>query len=165
MYTPKVSSKELYDSLPEQAKVGLGYAKQAFMNNYGMTSEEFDKFISIPSNLKMMLAFDTMNKYRIVAECIESRCCGAGIQVGQKFYFQTIPNMFLPEESDAPPCIKALGPLANHMHGIWERMFEGLDPSAGMSQCVSCLDMGLEYGGIGHVVFHLYCEEIEPAEK
>jgi len=165
MSIPQVSSKALYESLPEEAKIGLGFAKKGFMAGYGMTEEEWDKFVSIPSNMKLMLAHDTMCKYRIVAECTESKFCGAGIKVGQKFYFQTIPNVFLPEESDAPPCIKALGPLADHMHGLWERMFEGLDPNEGMSQYVSCLDMGLEYGGIGHTVFRLYCEKIEPDEE
>ena len=161
MAIPEVSSKKLLDNLSEGEKFGLAMGKKTLGGKHGMTDEEWDKFISIPSNLKLVLKTPEMMKYRIVAECTESRFCGAGIQVGQKFVFQTVPNVFLPEESDAPPCVKALGPLADHMHGIWERMFEGLYPKEGMSQYVACLDMGLEYGGIGHCVFKLYCEKIE----
>ncbi|MDR1573738.1 MAG: hypothetical protein LBS24_05470 [Clostridiales Family XIII bacterium] len=150
--------------LTEEERIGLGFAKQAFQKKHGMSDEEWEKFIAWPSNLKLMLAGELMRKYRIVAECTESKFCGAGIKAGQKFVFQTVPNLYLPELSDAPPCIKALGPLSEHMHGLWERMFEGLDPNGGMSQYVACSDMGLEYSGIGHVVFKLYCEEI-PADE
>ena len=165
MAIPEVSSKKLLETLTDEQKAGLAQAKQGFMKKHGMSEEEWNKFISIPSNLKLMLAHDVMVKYRIVAECVESKYCGAGIKVGQRFVFQTVPNMFLPEESSAPCCIKALGPLAEHMHGLWERMFEGLDPNEGMTQYVQCMDMGLAYDGIGHVVFRLFCEEIEPEKQ
>ena len=148
-------------NLTEEQKIGLGFAKQFFQKKHGLSDEEWEKFISTPSNLRLMLSHDVMSKYRIVAECVESQYCGAGIKVGQKFKFQTVPNLFLPEESDAPPCIKALGPLAELMHGLWERMFEGLDPNEGMGQYAGCLDLGLNYGGIGHVVFKIYCEEMK----
>ena len=144
----------------EQIKT-LEFSKGIFQKKYGMTDDDWDRFLSTPSNVKLMLGHDVMSSYRIVAECTESRNCGAGIKAGQRFVFQTVPNLFLPEESDAAPCIKALGPLGDHMHGLWERMFEGLDPNESMSQYVACLDMGLEYGGLGHVVFKLCCEKIE----
>jgi uncharacterized repeat protein (TIGR04076 family) len=147
--------------LTKEQEIGLGFAKKGFQKKHGMSDEEWDKFVSIPSNAKLMLAHGVMSKYRIVAECTASKYCGAGIKAGQKFVFRTVPNVFLPEESDAPPCIKALGPLSEHMHGLWERMFEGLNPNEGMSRFVACMDMGLDYGGIGRVVFKLYCEEIE----
>lgn len=160
MSIPEISSKAIMDSLTEEQKVGLAHAKEGFMKKHGMSSEEFDEYVSFPCNLKLILAHDVMVKYRIVAECVESKYCGAGIKVGQKYIFQTVPNVFLPEQSDAPCCIKALGPLAEHMHSLWERMFEGLNPNEGMTLYVPCLDMGLKYGGIGTVIFRIYCEEI-----
>jgi len=147
-------------NLSDEQKTALELARAVHKKKYGMTDEEWEKHISEPCSVKIILSRDTMAKYRIVAECVESKFCGAGIKVGQKFKFQTIPNLYLPEESDAPPCIKALGPLSELMHGLWERMFEGLDPNEGMGQYAGCLDMGVEYGGLGHVVFKLYCEKI-----
>ena len=165
MSVPEISTKERMENLTDEQKAMLAAQKERFMARHGMTSEEFDKYVSYPCNLKLMLAGDVMFKYRIVAEAVESKYCGAGIKVGDRFIFQTVPNMFLPEESTAPCCIKALGPLADHMHGIWERLFEHLDPNDGMTVHVPCMDMGLDYGGLGHVVFRLFCEEIPENER
>jgi len=161
MGIPEISSKKILDNLSEEEKFGLAMAKKGLGGKHNMTDEEWDRFISVPSNLKLVLHTPDMMKYRIVAECVESKFCTAGIKVGQKFIFSTVPNMFLPDESDAPPCIKALAPLGEHMHGIWERMFEELDPNEGMTYYVGCLDPGPEYAGMGHVVFRLYVEKKE----
>ena len=91
---------------------------------------------------------------------MESKNCGAGIKVGHKHVFGMMPNTFLVDESDCPLCMKALGPICELTHGFWERIFEGLDPNEGMGLFSNCLDRGLNYGGLGHVVFGVYAEKV-----
>ena len=134
--------------------------KQFMKQHHGITDEDFARHISYPANRKMVLHKKEMDKYKIIAEVIESKYCGAGIKVGQKYVFKSIPNMLLVDESDCPLCIKALGPVSELMHGFWDRIMEGLDPNEGMWQYARCLDMGIKYGGLGSVVFKVYAQKI-----
>jgi len=131
---------------------------QAFKQRIGMNNSDFNKFISGAANRKIILSKE-MHEYKIIAEVTESKYCGAGCEVGQKYIFQTVPNMLLVNESNCPLCIKALGPVSELMHGFWDRMIEGLNPNEGMWQYAHCLDKGIEYGGLGHVVFKVYAQK------
>jgi hypothetical protein len=148
-------------SLTKEDEEKLSAAGRAFNKATGMTDEEFQKHIEYASNRKLILKKEELDKYRFVAEVVESRNCGARIKVGQKYIIKSIPNMLLVEESDCPLCIKALGPVSNLMHGFWERIVEGLDPNEGFWSHARCLDPGVEYGGKGSVAFRVYAERIE----
>jgi hypothetical protein len=141
----------------EEARV----AGQRLKERLGLSDEEFDRHLSHAFNRRMMVAFKDMVKYKIIAEVVESKFCGAGCKVGSKLVFQCAPNVLLPEESDCGLCVKAIGPVSDLMHGIWDRMSEGLDPNEGIGEYASCLDLGLEYGGLGNVKFRVYAEKME----
>ena len=83
----------------------------------------------------------------------------AGLKPGQKYVFQALPAMLLVEESDAPPCARALAPLGERLSGIWDKIMERADTSEGEE--VGCLDPGLENGGLGHVTFRVYTEKTD----
>ncbi len=133
--------------------------KQMMQQQIGMSDEDFQTFISRPGASERLARFPELMKYKIVAEVIEAKYCTAGLQVGQKYVFSAMPAMLLPEESDCPLCIRALGPLANLMMGFWDRIMEGVDPNQGMWQMAECLDPGIDGGGLGHVVFRVYAQE------
>lgn len=97
-------------------------------------------------------------QYKIVAEVISSRYCFAGVKVGDKFVF----NPFLdPKQTTCPLCPRALLPVLIALHPIWERGVEGVDLNdSAFGGIAGCLDPGLEAGGLGHVNFKLYAEEI-----
>ena len=133
---------------------------QIFKQQTGMTDEEYKKHISYACNRKLILKKKELDKYKFIAEAIESKNCGAGIKVGQKYVIKGIPNMLLVDESDCPLCIKALGPVSELMHGFWDRITEGLDPNEGFWLYSRCLDPGVDYGGKGSVVFKVYAQKI-----
>ncbi len=123
-----------------------------------MSDDEFEEHISFGFNRRLMARFEEMSEARIVAEVTEAKYCLAGCQVGQKLILKCVPAMLLPEESDCPLCSKAIGPVAELVHQIWDRMSEGLDPNEGQAQFASCLDHGIKYGGLGNVRFKVYVE-------
>ena len=134
--------------------------KQMMQQAVGISDEDFQTWISAPVTSKMAGKSAELMKYKIVAEVIEAKYCFAGLKPGQKYVFSAMPAMLLPEESDCPLCIRALGPLANLMMGFWDRIMEGVDPNQGMWQMAECLDPGIGRGGLGHVVFRVYAQEI-----
>jgi len=133
-------------------------AGRAFKEAMGMSDEEFEQYIGYGFNRRLTARFEEMSQMRIVAEVTEAKYCVAGCQVGQKLVLKCVPAMVLPEESDCPLCSKAIGPVAELVHQIWDRMSEGLDPNEGQAQFASCLDHGIEYGGLGNVRFRVYVE-------
>jgi uncharacterized repeat protein (TIGR04076 family) len=134
-------------------------AGQDFKEALGMSDEEFEEYISFGFNRRLMQRAEEMGQARIVAEVTEAKYCLAGCQVGQKLVLQCVPAMLLPEESDCPLCSKAIGPVAELVHQLWDRMSEGLDPNEGQAQFASCLDHGIAFGGLGNVRFRVYVEK------
>ena len=138
-------------------------AGQKFKEHVGLTDAEFEEHISYGFNRRLMVRHDELAKYKIIAEVVEAQHCGAGCKVGQKFVFRAVPTVLLPEESDCALCVKALGPIAELVHGFWDRICEGLDPNEGIGLYAGCLDMGLKYGGLGHVTFRVRAERGGPS--
>jgi len=134
----------------------LEAARRGLQKNWGMTNAEFKKHISYPHNRKIVIKKDDMHKYLIVAEVIESKYCSAGLKKGQKLVFRAMPAVFIPEKSDGPVCLRALGPMGSLAAGFWDRMIEDVNPNEGMWYISECLDPGLDKGGLGHVIFKVY---------
>jgi hypothetical protein len=136
-------------------------AGQKLKERWGFTDEEFDHHLKNGFNRRMMVMYPELKKYRIVAEVVSSKNCGGGCEVGSKIVFGCAPNHLLPEESDCGLCARAIGPISELMHGFWDRITDGLDPNAGIGEYARCADPGLEYGGLGSVVFRVYAEKRE----
>jgi hypothetical protein len=135
--------------------------KEGLQRSVGMTDEDFEVLVQFPHATKMGPKIHELMQYKIIAEAVTSKYCSAGLKVGQKFTFNAMPAVFLPEESDAPPCVRALGPIADQVKGFWDRIIEGLDPNGGLWQMTECQDPGFDRGGLGHVVFKVYAQKIE----
>lgn len=83
----------------------------------------------------------------------------AGCKVGQKPVIRVMPAILLREESDCPPCIKAIGSTAELIQQLWDRMSDGLEANEGRAQVASCLDQGIKHGGLGNVRFKIRVEK------
>jgi len=96
----------------------------------------------------------------MVAEVIEVKdCCSAGHKVGQKYVF-TASGFLLPEESTVPHlCLWAMATMLPFVYIIFDRTAEGLDPSPRGYDRIHCTDVGMDCGGLGRVVFAIYCEK------
>lgn len=106
------------------------------------------------------------HKHRMVAEVIESRTCSAEHKRGQKYVFSA-SGFLLPEESTVTRlCLFAIAPMLPFILIVYDRLAEGLeDPSPKGWDSVHCADVGLECGGIGQVLFRVYCEKVPQPYK
>lgn len=133
--------------------------KHMMQQTIGITDEDFKTHISYPQNLRLARRTQELMMYKIIAEVTESKYCSAGLKVGQKFTFRPLPAMLLPDESDCPLCIRAIGPISNLITGFWDRIVSGVDPNEGMWNLAECMDPGVDRGGLGHVVFKVYAQK------
>lgn len=131
--------------------------KQMMQQAIGITDEDFQTYLSYPKNIGIAEHTPELMKYKIIAEVTESKYCTAGLKIGQKYTFQALPAMLLPEESDCPLCVRAIAPIGNMLGGIWDKVLEGVDPKR--AEIVGCLDPGVDKGGLGHVVFKVYAQK------
>jgi len=134
-------------------------AAQDLKRLMGMSDAEVEEYIKFPFNRRLMAHLDELSDAKIIAEVTEATYCLAGCKVGQKLVIKAAPAMLLPEESDCPLCVKAIGPVSETVMQLWDRMSEGLDPNEGTTVFVSCLDQGIKYGGLGNVRFRVRVEK------
>ena len=134
-------------------------AAQGLKAAMGLSDAEIEEHISYGFNRRMLARYEEMSGSKIIAEVTEAKYCTAGCKVGQKYVMSGLPAVLLPEESDCPLCVKAIGPVAELVHQLWDRQSEGLDPNDGQAQFASCLDQGIAYGGLGNVKFRVYIEK------
>jgi uncharacterized repeat protein (TIGR04076 family) len=138
----------------------LEEARKGLQDTFGVTNEEFAEHVSYPHNRKIIEKRAELSQYRIIAEVIKAKYCSAGMKIGNKLVLQALPAVLIPEESDCPLCLRALGPLANLVSGFWDRLIDDRDPNEGMWYISECLDPGLDKGGLGHVVFKVYARKV-----
>ncbi len=93
-------------------------------------------------------AFENMMKYRFVAEVAKSKYCSAGLKVGQKIIITG--SQIDVEASDCPLCPGMLGPLTSMVQIYLDRCIHNRNLTAPLS-AVSCMDPGLDAGGLGNV--------------
>jgi uncharacterized repeat protein (TIGR04076 family) len=112
-----------------------------------------------PGMKKLLSDLPEKMKWRVVAEVTESKYCFAGLKPGDKFVFN-FPVLNV-GESTAAPCIEAIAPLTGQIRAMVDRVAEGSDPNESIfaTQQVSCMDVGVEHGGLGRVMFKLYAEK------
>jgi uncharacterized repeat protein (TIGR04076 family) len=134
--------------------------RRILQQDVGISNEDFQTFMSFPNADRFVRVTPELKKYKIIAEVIDSKYCVAKLKPGQKYTISGLPAVLLVQESDCPLCIKAIGPIANQISEFWERIAEGGDPSQGMEKIVECMDVGIDRGGLGHVVFRVYAQKV-----
>jgi uncharacterized repeat protein (TIGR04076 family) len=134
-------------------EVSRQIAKQAI----GITDEDLARLS--PGMNKLLSDLPEKMKWKVIAEVTESKYCFAGLKPGDKFVIN-FPVLNV-SESSAAPCIEAIAPLTNHVRAMIDRVAEGGDPNESVfaTQQVSCLDVGVEHGGLGKVMFKVYAEK------
>jgi uncharacterized repeat protein (TIGR04076 family) len=129
---------------------------------WGWTDEQI-KSLS-PKHQRLIEKGDEFRKWRVVAEVLEAKNCIAGLKKGDKYIFHG-SGFLLPEESTCPKiCLWALTSFVPFSFMLYDRIGQGDDPSEFWIDRVKCLDVGVERGGYGEVLFRMYCIKVEPEE-
>lgn len=131
-------------------------SRQIIKQAIGITDEDLERLA--PGMKKLLSDLPEKLKWKVIAQVTESKYCFAGLKPGDKFVFN-FPLLNV-SESTAAPCAEAIGPLASQIRAMVDRAAEGGDPNASIyaTQQVPCMDVGLEHGGLGRVMFKLYAE-------
>ena len=112
----------------------------------GMTEEDMAK-VTPGMEKEMQNVVAALGKYRLVAEVVRSQYCFAALQPGQKFVVE-LDGKLNPEESTAPLCLGALGPLGEKARIMMDRISQNGEVTAPLSG-FRCVDPGLDLGGLG----------------
>jgi hypothetical protein len=122
----------------------------------GITDEDLERLS--PGMKKLLSDLPEKMKWKVIAEVTESKYCFAGLKPGDKLVFN-FPVLNAGESTGAL-CIEAIAPLTNQIRAMIDRVADGLDPNESIfaSQQVSCMDVGVEHGGLGRVMLKLSAE-------
>ena len=123
---------------------------------FGMTDEDMEK-VTPEMEQELVNAMGEIGNYRLVAEVINSKCCFAGLQPGQKFVIDNAVQIN-PEESTAPMCLGAIQPLYERGMTLLDRIYHKSDITAHVTG-FRCTDPGLDLGGLGTVEFKVRAEK------
>ena len=131
-------------------------SRQIVKQAIGITDEDLERLS--PGMKKLLSDLPGKMKWKVIAEVTESKYCFAGLKPGDKFVFN-FPVLNV-SESTAAPCMEAIAPLVGQIRAMLDRVAEGGDPNTSIfaTQQVPCMDVGLEHGGLGRVMFKVYAE-------
>ena len=131
--------------------------KETVKKIWGWTDAEVERLG--PKNLNLIEKGGQFRLWRLVAEVLEAKNCIAGLKKGHR-YVMHASGFLLPEESTGPKiCLWALAAFVPFSYMLYDRIGEGSDPSEFWIDRVRCLDVGVERGGYGEVLFRLFCEK------
>lgn len=129
-----------------------------FQQHMGYTDEQMKLFKSDPEKVQMVTDTPDMVKCSVVAEVIEAENCHAGHKVGDRFVM-TAGGVLMGEACPNRMCMFALGPVANILPAIYERIYSKSDPDYERSNIVQCTDIGLDRGGWGKILMKVTIEK------
>ncbi len=124
---------------------------------WGWTDEQV--MLLTPKHERLIEKGDEFRKWRLIAEVLKARNCIAGLKKGDRYVFHG-SGFLLPEETTCKRvCLWAFGAFIPFSYMLYDRIGEGTDPSEFWIDRVRCMDVGIEKGGYGEVLFRLYCEK------
>ncbi|MDY7019501.1 MAG: hypothetical protein SU899_05465 [Chloroflexota bacterium] len=124
----------------------------------GWTDEELD--ILSPKDWAFVDRIHKLRHYKMVAEVVQiNGHCDLLPKVGDKYVFDA-GGILIPEETTFPRiCSWALAGIFPLTFMVMDRTLAGLDPNEMWRDRASCMDLGIGDGGLGQVIFRVYCEK------
>ena len=146
--TQETITKDRIDDLRRKLKERVGW-----------TDDELNRL-----SLKHWRFLDRQHKlrhYKLIAEVVRMiDHCELQPKIGDKFVFNG-EGILIPEETTFPRvCLWALAGIYPLSLMTMDRILEGLDPNDIWRDQVSCMDTCIRDGGLGQVIFKVYCEKV-----
>lgn len=124
----------------------------------GYTEDEMNAFRENPRNDDVVTKAPALIKKTIVLEVVESHGCNSQHKVGDKIYFDGAGNL-LTKHSPEKVCVYAINAATPLIYAANELFYAGVDPNEMRFKRSGCLDVGVQCGGWGHVVFELSVQD------
>jgi len=100
----------------------------------------------------------------IVIEVVEAHGCNSRHKAGDKFYFDGSGNL-LTKLCPSRICFGALNAMPQLIAIAHELFYAGVDPNEMRFKRLSCVDIGIQCGGWGHIVMELKVEDQKKVGK
>jgi uncharacterized repeat protein (TIGR04076 family) len=124
----------------------------------GYSDEELEEFKKNPRNADVLAKGGELAKKVIILEVVESRGCNSRHAVGDKLFFDGAGNL-LTELCPKKICAYSLNAALLLIYTANEMIYAGMDPNQMRFRRTGCVDVGLQCGGWGRVIFELRVED------
>jgi len=129
--------------------------KQVCKEIFGYSENEVE---GLSAKQQKIIESRTLRKaYKVIMEVVKSANCACKPKVGDR-YVMTAGGVVLSKECTFPLCLWGLAPVLPISYVIYDRVSQGQDPNGHLFDHVRCTDTGVKCGGIGEVLFKVYCE-------
>ena len=133
--------------------------RRKMKESIGWTDEELDRI-----SPKQWIQTDSEYKlrhYKMIAEVVQiNGHCELRPKIGDKYVFTNGCMLKLEESTFPGVCLWALSGIFPISLMVIDRIFAGLDPNEMFRDHAGCMDLSLGIGGLGQVVFRVYCEKV-----
>ena len=131
---------------------------KAMKGRLGYTDEEMKTFRENSRNDDVVSNAPALLKKTIVLEVVESHGCNSQHKVGDKFYFDGAGNL-LTKRSPEKVCVYAMNAAMPLIYAANELFYAGVDPNEMRFKRSGCIDVGVQCGGWGRVVFEISMQD------
>lgn len=126
------------------------------VNRWGYTEEEYRQAEVL--GLFGVLDLEALS-YWIVADPVCSAHCSGCHNEGRPLYFNAM-GMLIKHKCPPSICIHGLSQLSPIIYNYYDHLLQGKDPNDMVFDHVSCTDLGLDMGGLGHNLFRVTYEKM-----
>ena len=120
----------------------------------GYTDEEMKTFRENPRNDDVLSKASALLNKTLVLTVVESHGCNSQHKVGDKILFDGAGNL-LSKHSPEKICVYALNAAVPLIYAANELFYAGINPNQMRFRRSACIDVGVQCGGWGRVVFEL----------
>lgn len=124
----------------------------------GYTDEEMKIFQESKRNEDVLSKAPALRKKTIVLEVVESHGCNSQHKVGDRLTFDGAGNL-LAKRCPEKVCIYAMNAATPLIYAATELFYAGVDPNNMRFKRAACIDVGVQCGGWGRVVFELSVQD------
>ena len=124
----------------------------------GYTDEEMKIFRENPRNDDVLSKVPALLNKTLVLTVVESHGCNSQHKIGDRILFDGAGNL-LSKHSPEKICVYALNAAVPLIYAANELFYAGINPNQMRFRRSACIDVGVQCGGWGRVVFELSVQD------
>lgn len=133
--------------------------REKMKRNIGWTDKELDRLT--PKQWSFIDRMHKFRSYKMIAEVVQiNDRCELKPKIGDKYVFYGACMLSLEESTFPGVCLWALAGITPLSYMVMDRILSDLDPNEMWRNQACCMDSSVRNGGLGNVVFKVYCEKV-----
>jgi len=133
--------------------------REKMKKNVGWTDQELDSLT--PKHWIFANNLNKLRGYKMIAEVVQiNDHCELLPKIGDKYVFDGVCMLNVEESTFPGVCLWALAGITPISYMVMDRLLSDLDPNQMWRDEITCIDASVRNGGLGNVLFKIYCEKI-----